>query len=55
MPLHQALYAFNTENTVLQCIKHEIMYMGNKCDNMTNTDVNFYNECFNSLFPMTFC
>jgi len=30
MPLHQALYVFNTENTVLQCIKHEIMHMGNK-------------------------
>jgi hypothetical protein len=30
MPLHQALYVFNIENTILQCIKHEIMYMGNK-------------------------
>jgi len=30
MPLHQALYVFNIENTVFQCIKCEIVYMGNK-------------------------
>jgi len=30
MPLHQALYVFNVENTILQCIKHKIRYMGNK-------------------------
>jgi hypothetical protein len=30
MSLHQALYDFNIENTILQYIKHEIMYMGNR-------------------------